>query len=132
MIIYGLQTVKSFKVLCLEGDPYYIFILQSLQICPCTKYKPINNDFSFFLQGDLYYIFMLQYLQICLCTKYKHINNDLSFFLQGDIYFTISAYVSLYCLTLSTNILMIIFLYPSRGPLVYIYFTISTPLYWVY
>ena len=33
--------------LCLEGDPYYIFILQSLKICPCarytTKYKHICN-----------------------------------------------------------------------------------------
>ena len=65
--------------LCLEGDLYYIFILQTLQICPWTKYKHINNDLSFSLQGDLYYIFILQSLQICPSTKYKHINNDHSF-----------------------------------------------------
>ena len=53
---------------CLEGDSYYIFILQSLQICPCTKYKHINNDPSFFLQGDLYHTFILQSLQMYPCT----------------------------------------------------------------
>ena len=62
--------------LYLEGDPYHIFIFQSLQICPFTrykcvldmngtKYKHICNDLSFFLQVDPFYIFILQSLQIC-------------------------------------------------------------------
>ena len=37
---------------CLEGEPYYVFILQSLYICPCTRYKCVQGR---------------------TCTKYKHI-----------------------------------------------------------
>ena len=68
--------------LYLEGDPYYIFISQSLQICPCARY-----------------------------TKYKHICNDLSF-CSFKVTFTIYLFYNLcrFALVLSTNILTMIFL----------------------
>ena len=68
--------------LYLEGDPYNIFILQSLQICPCARY-----------------------------TKYKHICNDLSF-CSFKVTFTIYLFSNIcrFALVLSTNILTMIFL----------------------
>ena len=80
--------------LCLEGDPYYIFILQYLQICPCTmytRYKHICNDLSFYSFKVIFTIYLFYNLYRCIivlsCTKYKHINNDLFFIIQGDLYY---------------------------------------------
>ena len=87
---------------------------------------------SFFLSFKVTFTIFLFY-NLCRCilvlsyTKYKHINNDLSFYPSRwpllYTYFIISADVSLYCLTLSTNILIMIHLLSSWS-LLYIYFTI--------
>ena len=84
--------------LCLEGDPYYIFILQSLQIClELSTILLIMIFLSSFKMTLIIYLFYNLYrfnYVVLACTEYKPINNNPSSLkVIFTFYFTISTFL---------------------------------------
>ena len=96
--------------------------------------KPFNVTFALKVTLTIYLFYNLCRFALELSTNILTMIILSSFKVTSTIYFTISADVFLYCLTLGTNILIMISFYPSMWHLLYIYFTFSVDfplLYWL-
>ena len=140
MIIYGLQTVKSFNVtfalkvtlLCrfaleLSSHTLTMIILSSFKVTStiylfynlCRFALELSTNIltmiflSFFKVTSTIYLFY----NLCRCifvlsySRYKHINNNLSFYLQGNLYFLFCSLNILVPGILSTKLFAITFFY---------------------